>query len=89
MFQLDVDTILKKKNKTRYWLFNELNSITPISSTNFYNMVDNRTKSIKYENLYKRKFDSFNSLNVTKVLQTLYFFVKFLFFSCTMSHNVI
>ncbi len=53
MFQLDVDTILKKKNKTRYWLFNELNSITPISSTNFYNMVDNRTKSIKYENLYK------------------------------------
>lgn len=53
MFQLDVDTILKKKNKSRYWLFNELNSITPISSTNFYNMVDNRTKSIKYENLYK------------------------------------
>ena len=36
-----------------------------------------------------RKFDSFNSLNVTKVLQTLYFFVKFLFFSCTMSHNVV
>ena len=53
MFQLDVDTILKKKNKTRYWLLNELNSIAPISSTNFYNMVDNRTKSIKYENIYK------------------------------------
>ena len=34
---------------------------------------------------FSRKFDSFNLLNVTKVLQTLYFFVKFLFFSCTMS----
>ena len=29
-----------------------------------------------------RKFDSFNPLNVTKVLQTLYFFVKFAFLSC-------
>lgn len=53
MFQLDVDSILKKKNKTRYWLFNELNSIAPMSYTNFQNMIDNRTKSIKYENLYK------------------------------------
>ena len=53
MFQLDIDTILKKKSKSRYWLFNELNSISPMSYTNFYNMIDNRTKSIKYENLYK------------------------------------
>ncbi|MBP3831960.1 MAG: helix-turn-helix transcriptional regulator [Clostridia bacterium] len=53
MFQLDVDKILKSKNKTRYWLFNELNSISPMSYTNFNNMIDNRTKSIKYENLSK------------------------------------
>ena len=53
MFQLDVDKILKSKNKTRYWLFNELNAIAPMSYTNFNNMIDNRTKSIKYENLYK------------------------------------
>ena len=50
-------------------------------------------KDLRYnkekETRRQRKFDSFNSLNVTKVLQTLYFFVKFLFFSCTMSHNVV
>lgn len=53
MFQLDVDTILKKKNKSRYWLLKELNSISSMSYTNFHNMIDNRTQSIKYENLYK------------------------------------
>ena len=49
---------------------------------------DDKVKALQ-DNFTKRKFDSFNPLNVTKVLQTLYFFVKFLFFSCTMSHNVI
>lgn len=53
MIILNVDKILKKQNKTRYWLFNELNSISPISYTNFLNMIDNRTKSIKYSNLEK------------------------------------
>ena len=36
-----------------------------------------------------RKFDSFNPLNVTKVLQTLYFFVKFVFLSCVSLRVVI
>ncbi len=53
MFQLYVDTILKKKNKKKFWLYNQLNSIAPMSYTNFQNLVDNRTQSIKYENLYK------------------------------------
>ena len=53
MFELNVDKILEKQKKSRYWLFNQLNLISPISYTNFYNMIDNRTKSIKYENLYK------------------------------------
>lgn len=53
MIILNVDKILKKQNKTRYWLFNELNSISPISYTNFLNMIDNRTQSIKYSNLEK------------------------------------
>ncbi len=53
MFQLDVESILKKKNKNKFWLFNQLNSIAPMSYTNFQNLVDNRTKSIRYENLYK------------------------------------
>jgi len=53
MFQLDVEPILNKKNKNKFWLFNELNSIAPMSYTNFQNLVDNRTQSIKYANLYK------------------------------------
>ena len=53
MILLDVDKLLKKQKKSRYWLFNELNAISPMSYTNFYNMIDNRTKSIKYQNLYK------------------------------------
>ena len=53
MIKLDVDTILHKKNKTRYWLFNQLNLIAPMSYTNYINMLENRTQSIKYANLYK------------------------------------
>ncbi len=53
MIQLDVDTILRKKNKTRYWLFNQLNLIAPMSYTNYINMLNNRTQSIKYANLDK------------------------------------
>lgn len=53
MIKLNVEEVLKKKNKTKYWLFNELNNIAPISYTNFHNMIANKTKSIKYENLEK------------------------------------
>lgn len=53
MLQLNIDSLLKKKNKSKYWLFNQLNTISPISYTNFLNIVGNRTKSIKYENIEK------------------------------------
>lgn len=53
MLRLNVDNLLKKNNKSRYWLYNQLNILSPISYTNFLNMIDNRTKSIKYENIEK------------------------------------
>lgn len=49
--KLNVLEILKKNGKSKYWLFNELNNISPISYTNFNNIVSNKTKSIKYENI--------------------------------------
>ena len=45
MVELNVIEILKKKGKTKYWLFNQLD----MSYTNFNNIVMNKTKSIKYE----------------------------------------
>ena len=51
MLKLNVVEILKEKNKTKYWLFNQLNDIAPISYTNFQNMVENKTKSIRYDSL--------------------------------------
>lgn len=53
MLQLNVDNLLKKNGKTKYWLFNELNKISPMSYTNFNNLVANKTKSIKYDNIEK------------------------------------
>lgn len=53
MLQLNVDNLLKKNGKTKYWLFNELNKISPMSYTNFNNLVANKTKSIKYDNIQK------------------------------------
>ncbi len=53
MLQLNVDNLLKKNGKTKYWLFNELNKISPVSYTNFNNLVSNKTKSIKYDNIEK------------------------------------
>ena len=53
MIKLNVITMLKKKGKTKYWLFNQLNAIDPISYTNFNNLVENKTLSIKYSNLEK------------------------------------
>lgn len=49
MIKLNVLDILKKKGKTKYWLFNQLD----MSYTNFNNIVSNRTKSIKYSNIEK------------------------------------
>ncbi|MBS6252085.1 MAG: helix-turn-helix domain-containing protein [Clostridium sp.] len=49
MIELNVLELLKKKGKTKYWLFNQLE----MSYTNFNNIVMNRTKSIKYENIDK------------------------------------
>ncbi len=49
MIKLNVLELLKKKGKTKYWLFNQLD----FSYTNFNNIVMNKTKSIKYENIEK------------------------------------
>lgn len=49
MIELNVIEILKKKGKTKYWLFNQLD----MSYTNFNNIISNRTKSIKYANIEK------------------------------------
>jgi len=51
MLQLNVLEILKKQNKSKHWLFNQLNNIKPISYTNFNNIITNKTKSIKYDNI--------------------------------------
>ena len=50
MLKLNVINILKEKGKTKYWLFNQLNCM---SYTNFNNIVENKTSSIKYENIEK------------------------------------
>lgn len=49
MIELNVVELLKKKGKTKYWLFTQLD----MSYTNFNNIIMNRTKSIKYENIEK------------------------------------
>lgn len=49
MLKLNVLELLEKKGKTKYWLFNQLE----MSYTNFNNIVTNKTKSIKYENIEK------------------------------------
>lgn len=51
MYKLNVINILKQQNKSKYWLFNQLNNIKPISYTNFNNLVSNKTQSIKYSTL--------------------------------------
>ena len=47
MLKLRVLDILKSKEKTKYWLYNQLN----MSYQNFNKMVNNETKSIRYETL--------------------------------------
>ena len=53
MVVLNVINILKSKGKSKYWLFNEMNNIGTISYSNFNNMLEMKTKSIKYENIDK------------------------------------
>ena len=47
MIRLDVLAMLEKHGKTKYWLYKQLG----MSYQNFNNMVNNQTKSIRYETL--------------------------------------
>ncbi len=45
--KLRILEILKEKNKTKYWLYNQLG----LSYQNFNKIVNNQTSGIKFENL--------------------------------------
>ena len=47
MLKLNVLPLLQKKGKTKYWLYKQMG----MSYQNFSKMVNNETKSIRYENL--------------------------------------
>ena len=47
MIKLDVLRILEEKGKSKYWLYKQLG----MSYQNFSKMVNNETKSIRYENI--------------------------------------
>ncbi len=47
MLKLRVLELLEKENKTKYWLYKQLG----MSYQNFSKMVNNETKSIRYENI--------------------------------------
>ena len=47
MIKLRVLELLEKKGKTKYWLYKQLG----MSYQNFNKMVNNQTKSIRYENI--------------------------------------
>ena len=47
MIRLDVLRILQEQGKTKYWLYKQLG----MSYQNFSKMVNNETKSIRYENI--------------------------------------
>lgn len=47
MIQLDVLRLLEEQGKTKYWLYKQLG----MSYQNFSRMVNNETKSIRYENI--------------------------------------
>ena len=47
MIKLDVLRILEEQAKTKYWLYKQLG----MSYQNFSKMVNNETKSIRYENI--------------------------------------
>lgn len=47
MIKLRVLELLEKNGKTKYWLYKQLG----MSYQNFSKMVNNQTKSIRYENI--------------------------------------
>ena len=47
MIKLDVVRILQEQGKTKYWLYKQLG----MSYQNFNRMINNETKSIRYENI--------------------------------------
>ena len=47
MIKLDVLRLLQEQGKTKYWLYKQLG----MSYQNFSKMVNNQTKSIRYENI--------------------------------------
>ena len=47
MIRLRVLELLEKQSKTKYWLYKQLG----MSYQNFSRMVNNETKSIRYENI--------------------------------------
>ena len=47
MMKLDVLRLLEEQGKTKYWLYKQLG----MSYQNFSKMVNNQTKSIRYENI--------------------------------------
>ena len=47
MIKLDVLRLLTEQGKTKYWLYKQLG----MSYQNFSKMVNNQTKSIRYENI--------------------------------------
>ena len=47
MIKLRVLELLEKNGKTKYWLYKQLG----MSYQNFNRMVNNQTKSIRYENI--------------------------------------
>ena len=46
MIKLNVIDLLEKNGKTKYWLYKQLG----MSYQNFNKMINNQTKSIRYEN---------------------------------------
>ncbi len=47
MIKLDVLRLLEENGKTKYWLYKQLG----MSYQNFSKMINNQTKSIRYENI--------------------------------------
>ncbi len=47
MIKLNAVNLLNERGKTKYWLYKQLD----MSYQNFNKMVNNETKSIKYENI--------------------------------------
>lgn len=47
MIKLRVIELLEQRNKTKYWLYKQMG----MSYQNFNKMINNETKSIRYENI--------------------------------------